>query len=177
MKGIIAIIVLIFCVVKIPKWLYSGYKKIRETNMDSSSTGGGEHSSLHLSQDVYQAIEEFARICCSCKKATGWAYENDYATIRVVDSGYGTKLELSCHGDCIALRLPEKNRWLYSSDNSIEYSSNNVSGYVKENYGSSVPTEADSLFYFYKKGDPHAIGRSLSVTDNGNQVYILIDLR
>lgn len=140
----------------------------------SNRTIAKEHK---LSENIYDAIEEFARICHNCKRRTDWPYDyRDFATLVVTQNGSSTQLEITCRGDCIAICLPDEYKWLRSNDddNEIKYVAPNVSGYVKENYGSNIPTEADSLFYFYKKGDPNAVGDQLWQKDNGNIVGMTI---
>ncbi len=162
-------------------FLYDWYKGKRNNYTSNANVTSSSSMNTYRKQfpsDIYQAIETFARLCYQCKQATGWAYELDFATILVTHTAQGTKLELTCRGDSIACTLPSEYRWLRNDSdlNEIKYISDNVTGYVKENYASSKPTEADSLFYFYKQGDPHAHGESLWQKDNGDIVGMHISL-
>lgn len=179
MFWLIVIGVVCYCAYRV--YSESQYKEPSASEEIFSTSASSSVASTHktFSNDIYKAIEEFARLCHQCKQTTGWAYERDFATILVTHTAQSTKLELTCRGDSIACTLPAEFKWLRNDSdlNELRYEANNVSGYVKENYGSSKPTEADSLFYFYKQGDPHAIGVSLWQKDEGNIVGMHIDLR
>lgn len=166
------------CLVLLVSW-YLAWNKLKREENASSSAQYAANSRKEFSKDIYKAIEEFGRLSYQCKQATQWAYdERDHALITVTDGPNGTKLEISCCGDCIACRLPSEFRWLYNEDNlnEIKYVAENVTGYVRENYG-SVPSEADSLFYFFKRGNPRAVGRDLWTERNGDVVNMSFKLQ
>lgn len=171
------ILIAIFLIIAI-KW---GAKLFSSgDNFDNSASLSETGKSKSFSQDIYIAIEEFAHLCRYCKQATGWPYEDrDHATIIVTQTDSSTKLELTCRGDSIACCLPQEYKWLRNENdlNQIRYVTNNATGYVVENYGSNIPTDGDSLFYFYKKGDPHAVGQQLWTENNGTIVGMLIKLQ
>lgn len=167
---IIVIVICGYCVYK--AYQTSQASSYTSGSIHSSASSSGTSSRKEFSSNIYTAIEEFGRLSYQCKQATQWAYdERDHGLITVTDGPNGAKLEISCCGDCIACRLPSEYRWLYNDDNinEIKYVAEGLTGYVRENYG-SVPTEADSLFAFFKSGNPRAIGTYLWTERNGEVV-------
>lgn len=168
------ILFLLGCAILLTSW-YIAWKKLKSkvvTTVAAPTRKG-------FSNDIYQAIEEFARLSYQCKQATQWEYdERDHGMITVTDGANGTRLEISCCGDCIACCLPSEYRWLYNEDNpnEIKYVAENLTGYVRETYG-SVPSDGDSLFYFFKLGNPRAIGTYLWTERNGEVVNMAFKLR
>lgn len=177
MFWIIVIVVCGYCV-------YKAYQKSQGSNYTSGAdrsyaSSSGASSRRGFSNNIYTAIEEFGRLTYQCKQATQWPYdERDHGMITVTDGPNGAKLEISCCGDCIACRLPSEFGWLRNEDNlnEIKYVAEGLTGYVRENYG-AVPTEGDSLFAFFKDGNPRAIGTYLWTERNGEVVNMAFKLR
>lgn len=165
---------LLGCAVLLASW-YIAWRKMK----DNAAAAAAPPARRGFSNDIYQAIEEFGRLSYQCKQATQWAYdERDHGMITVTEGANGVRLEISCCGDCIACRLPSEYRWLYNDDNpnEIKYVAENLTGYVRETYG-STPSDGDSLFYFFKQGNPRAIGTYLWTERNGEIVNMAFKLR
>lgn len=159
--------------------IYQVYKSNQTSEYIDWESTVSVSSHKGFSNNIYQAIEEFGRLSYQCKQDTQWAYdERDHGMITVTDGANGVRLEISCCGDCIANRLPSEYRWLYNDDNpnEIKYVAENLTGYVRETYG-STPSEADSLFYYFKQGNPRAIGTYLWTERNGEIVNMAFKLR
>lgn len=130
-----------------------------------------------LSGNVYEAIEQFAMICGACKKASGRSYEmGDHAIVQIVHSEGNTVLRLTCRARALGECLPPGYEWLANKNdiNEICYAAEHLEGYVLETYVSNVPTERDTVFYAYKKGDPHAVGEAQMADVRGGENHLMM---
>lgn len=132
-------------------------KKSTTTNAVKPSVQAAPEKRL-FSQDIYQAIEEFARLCYQCKQKTGLPYEIDYVSLCVYHESKYTNISITCHGKNIACYLPDEYKSLRVNNDEIHYFDENITGYVVQQYRAKVPSGDHALFAAYQRGDPNILG-------------------